>query len=61
MLLTTDLGVTHGQGFLLGEPEPLAEQLDNLISARSGRRKSAPDTGPGRPCPEKVATDSLAD
>jgi EAL domain-containing protein (putative c-di-GMP-specific phosphodiesterase class I) len=30
MVLLKDLGVTWGQGFLLGAPEPLAEKLDSL-------------------------------
>jgi len=30
MALLKDLGVTWGQGFLLGAPEPLAEKLDSL-------------------------------
>lgn len=39
--LLSDLGVTYGQGFLLGEPEPLVERLDSLISAVEAEQISA--------------------
>jgi len=39
--LLSDLGVTYGQGFLLGEPEPLTERLDSLISAVEAEQISA--------------------
>ncbi|MBT8444413.1 MAG: EAL domain-containing protein [Gammaproteobacteria bacterium] len=39
--LLRDLGVTYGQGFLLGEPEPLAGRLDSLISSVEAEQISA--------------------
>ncbi|MFW2405173.1 MAG: putative bifunctional diguanylate cyclase/phosphodiesterase [Gammaproteobacteria bacterium] len=39
--LLRDLGVTYGQGFLLGEPEPLTERIDSLISAVEAQQISA--------------------
>jgi len=29
--LLRDVGVTYGQGFLLGEPQPLHKSLDSLV------------------------------
>jgi diguanylate cyclase (GGDEF)-like protein len=39
--LLRDLGVVYGQGFLLGQPEPLTEQLDALISSVEAEQISA--------------------
>ena len=39
--LLQDLGVHYGQGFLLGQPEPLTETLDALISSVEAERISA--------------------
>lgn len=39
--LLRDLGVTYGQGFMLGRPQPLAESLDSLISAIEAEQISA--------------------
>ncbi len=39
--LLRDLGVSYGQGFLLGVPEPLEERLDHLIHSAEAQRISA--------------------
>ena len=42
--LLRDLGVTYGQGFLLGEPEPLQAALGNLGTSAAGRASAAKRT-----------------
>jgi diguanylate cyclase (GGDEF)-like protein len=41
MSLLRDLGVTWGQGFFLGEPELLTDQLDGLVASVSSQSRSA--------------------
>jgi diguanylate cyclase (GGDEF)-like protein len=41
MSLLRDLGVTWGQGFMLGEPELLADRLDGLVDSVSTQSRSA--------------------
>ena len=41
MSLLRDLGVTWGQGFFLGEPELLTDQLDGLVESVSTRSRTA--------------------
>jgi len=38
--LLRDLGVTYGQGFLLGEPKPLTETLDKLTDELAAEQVS---------------------